>query len=531
MDRSARVAAVVAEAQAVLSSALEREWATLSTGDLGTMETRLQQVFRLVGGAVLGGLAGQRLADLAGQPPVCPQCGGAVRYVAGKRRREVVGLVGDVVLRRPYYHCAACQAGMAPLDAAWGLGDGSLSPGLARVACRDGIEATFGAGVDLVWESLGVRLDDEAARGITEAMGRLVEADQQDRGQWALPAAQPAPPLLVVELDGVMVHAQTAWMEMKVGRVAPLGPKLVVDQESGDTHLALGPSSYCAGLEPASAFWPRLTREAWRAGLGRGVRTVVVLGDGADWLWRQARCQLRHAGVEVVEIVDFYHVSEHLATVAAAVFGANKVRASDWLDRVCHLLRHEGARPVRRALAKLRPPTADAAEVVRKARGYVRTHAARMDYPAFRARQFPIGSGAIEGSAKNLIQARQTQAGMRWSVAGAQQVASLRALHRSGRWTAFWQTQPQRRLRLLPRPTPPAIPAPPATDATAPVALDHRPPAHDPAAAAVPPPLTALPAPRHTRIQTAGKPWAKGKDHWRRTPLSRTPPVPQHCSA
>ena len=41
---------------------------------------------------------------------------------------------------------------------------------------------------------------------------------------------------------------------------------------------------------------------------------------------------------------------------------------------------------------------------------------------------------------------------MRWSHAGAQQVASLRALHRSSRWDAFWRTQPQRRLRTLPDP-------------------------------------------------------------------------------
>jgi hypothetical protein len=34
---------------------------------------------------------------------------------------------------------------------------------------------------------------------------------------------------------------------------------------------------------------------------------------------------------------------------------------------------------------------------------------------------------------------------MRWHARGVQAVASLRALHRSGHWTAFWQSQPQRR--------------------------------------------------------------------------------------
>ena len=68
-----------------------------------------------------------------------------------------------------------------------------------------------------------------------------------------------------------------------------------------------------------------------------------------------------------------------------------------------------------------------------------------MDYPRFVARQLPIGSGAIESACKTLIQAREKQAGMRWSHDGAQVVASLRALHRSDRWGHFWHSHPQRR--------------------------------------------------------------------------------------
>jgi len=79
----------------------------------------------------------------------------------------------------------------------------------------------------------------------------------------------------------------------------------------------------------------------------------------------------------------------------------------------------------------------------------------------------PIGSGAVESACKSVVQARTKGAGMRWSGAGAQRVVALRALHRSGRWDAFWQTQPQRaRLLLFPRarrrPAARAAPAPPA---------------------------------------------------------------------
>ena len=170
---------------------------------------------------------------------------------------------------------------MPPLDDAWGLGSGALSPALTRVACRDGIGGAFAQGADLLWEHLGVRVEVEAVRRATEAVGAVAEADQADRSQWAVPPAQ-VPTTLLLELDGVLVHERAAWRECKLTRTAALGPGLVVDQETGEAHLALGPSSYTAGIEPADACWQRATREVWRRGWGRGVHTLVVLGDGAD---------------------------------------------------------------------------------------------------------------------------------------------------------------------------------------------------------------------------------------------------------
>ena len=175
---------------------------------------------------------------------------------------------------------------------------------MARVACRDGIEATFGEGADLAFENLGVRLDAEVVRGISEAMGAVVEADQQDAACWAPAEDATVPPILALEVDGVLVHEVDAWREMKVGRVAPLGPARVVDPQTGDAHLALGRSTCCAGREEAAVFWPRVMREVARAGWGRGVRVVVLIADGADWIWYQARCQVRRDGVVLVEILD-----------------------------------------------------------------------------------------------------------------------------------------------------------------------------------------------------------------------------------
>ena len=276
-------------------------------------------------------------------------------------------------------------------------------------------------------------------------------------------AAETPPAALVVEVDGVHVHAGGDWHEMKVGLVAPLGPATRTVAETGRVALRRGRQSACAGFETAALFWDRVYVAACQRGLmAPDLALVVVLGDGADWIWRYAWQFLRRRGVDVVEIVDIFHAWGHLWKVANAVFGAGTARAAAWVEPLKGDLLDAGPAPILAALAALPLPTSDtdgapdAAEEVRKAIAYFTDHAARMDYPGFVARQLPIGSGGVESTGKTLIQAREKQAGMRGSHDGAQTVASLRARHRSGRWDRFWRSHPQRR-------RPPIAPRPPTT--------------------------------------------------------------------
>jgi hypothetical protein len=187
----------------------------------------------------------------------------------------------------------------------------------------------------------------------------------------------------------------------------------------------------------------------------------------------------------VVERVDIYHAYAHLWTVGNAVFGVGTPAAAAWVEPLKDRLSTEGAAPVLAALTALTPPAAAAAEAVRLALGYCATHAARMAYPRFAARQFPIGSGAVERACKSRIEQRATQAGMRWRRPG---------------------------LQAVPRPAGPAPAAPPTPAAPpAPLPLVAADPRlemlptgrHDPPPPALPPPTPlhppapARPAPAH----------------------------------
>ncbi len=448
--------------------ALRAAVAEMSTDDLAGLERRLQTVGRTVLGQVMERVLAGRAAREGVDRLPCPHCGGLMRRVDQARTRDIQGVVGDYTIRRAYDLCDACGCGQAPLDVRIGLGPGTLSPLLLRAVCRLGSEASFEEAMDALRETLGTTVADETARRATEGIGAVAEADQQaavDAARQGRPPAATEPietGVLAVAVDGVQAPQRDGWHEMKVGTCAPLGPGLRADAETQRTHLAWGEASYCAGGEEAEAFWWRVYAEACQRGLGTpAVRTVVMLGDGAEWIWRRAAHFRGVGGTEVVEIVDIYHVYEYLWDVGNAVFGAGSAAASAWVQPLKDRLYEQGAAPVLAALAALTPETGAAAEVVRVALGYVTTQAARLDYPRFVARQFPIGSGAVESTCKVLIAARAKGAGMRWSGAGLQAIASLRALHRSGRWDRFWQTQPQRRapyLRLLPRPRPAVAP-------------------------------------------------------------------------
>lgn len=294
MDRPSLSGVIIQELGEVFVAELTRAAPRLVTADLDGLERQVQAVGRRVLGRVVEQVVGVRAAAETTAAPGCGECQQPMRRVDGARPRQLQGLVGEYTLVRAYFVCEQCHQGRARLDEVLGIGSGALSPGLARVACRAGIEGSFGEGTSVLQETLGVDVPPEAIRRITEGIGAVAEAAQQaaiargQRGEEPVPVAAvvAADAILVVEVDGCQVHLDDAWHEMKVGVVGPLGPATRLDEQTGRRTLVPGPASYCAGVEPAEGFWYRVYAAACGRGLGtRVVSRVVVLGDGADWIW------------------------------------------------------------------------------------------------------------------------------------------------------------------------------------------------------------------------------------------------------
>ena len=68
--------------------------------------------------------------------------------------------------------------------------------------------------------------------------------------------------------------------------------------------------------------------EAQRRGLRRAAQ-VIIIGDGAPWVWGIAAEHFPGA----IEIVDLYHAREHLTQLSNLVYGVGSTKGKQWTHR------------------------------------------------------------------------------------------------------------------------------------------------------------------------------------------------------
>jgi hypothetical protein len=381
-----------------------------------------------------------------GRTLTCPTCGTRCP-VAGWRSRTLTTVCGPLTIERPWYHCARCRHGWSPTDATWEVAARArLSAGVADWLMDLGASTSFADAQRELAKLSGLEIAAETIRQYTEQRGSDLEtidtaaAATVLRTQEAATVLDPAPGTLVVETDGVMVRYQSGWHEVKLGVVGGQVPDdIPAEQREAGRDQArhfLTALSYVAARQSADAFGPRLLAEAARRGaleivgwdgpiLGcplAQLREVIVLGDGAHWIWELAA---EHFG-ERTEIVDFYHATQHVWTVAHALFGDGTGLATRWASFAILALAEEGAPSLLALLDATTAPAPTAAAVLQRERHYFWTNRQRMDYPTFRQKRLPLGSGAVESAGRHLVQLRMKRAGARWSDAGGQAVLNVR---------------------------------------------------------------------------------------------------------
>lgn len=410
----------------------------------------------------------QKVADLAREReatrPACPGCG---QPMPRKDARPVTWLsrFGRVAARAARYRCGPCGTTRRPLLEALGVEPGRIGGSLARGLALLGVVVPFEQAAHLAGRLLGVRVH---AMSVWRCVQRLGEAavrheaalSAHHAGSGSAPTALAAPPAtVVVGVDGCLVGMQVRRRRRRFlcpeDRRVPLPP---VDAErfrevktgvlfQGHDRCEVSPGRRAlvrrvlvTCLGEADAFFNHLWARLQELGWAGPSTLVVVVGDGAHWIWTRAAELFPHR----CEILDFWHAVGRAWEVARLHFGEGSSQGARWAQQVAHDLRAGQVAAVLARLHTLCPTSPEARKKLEDLIGYYTENQARMRYDEYLRRGYGIGSGAVESAHKQVVQARLRQAGMRWSEIGAQRLLALRIRLLNGEWDEL------DRLRMVP---------------------------------------------------------------------------------
>ena len=395
------------------------------------------------------GVLGEALSADPGYRGPRVDCGQGHEAVFVSYREKVIDTVlGPVTLRRAWYHCAECGLGLAPRDAELGVAGASMSPGLAAMNDLAAAAGPFAGAARLLEELAGVRLTAKRVERAAEASGATTAAADRERARLIaarkivpLPPS-PLPDKLYAVIDGTgvpMTARETTGREGKGEdgrartREVKLGVFFTQDKLDADGYPVRDrdSASVIATFEPASVFAGLVRAEGIRRGADH-VRQLTVLGDGAAWIWGIATDKFPGA----TQIVDLYHAREHLHSLTRSLDFMQLDRKEEWLAARLEDLDYGDIDGIEAAVRKY-PLEGVKKDEVEKELGYFLNNAPRMRYHWFRSRGLFVGSGVVEASCKTIVGQRLKQAGMHWTVAGADAIIALRCKEASSQWEAI----------------------------------------------------------------------------------------------
>lgn len=411
---------------------------------------------------------------------------GHKQHLIDYRTKQILTMMGKVEVKRAYYHCHREEeqegegekqkqrcSGRAPADQVWGIDQRRTTPGVQEAIGYLCARLTFEEAAETFSRFLPLKMTAKQAQNLMEPVGKSL-AEEEEKVLKALfeqathkhTSVQEQQELLTdlcierlyIEMDGIMGRLRRGTVEMEASEKTRKGDVYrelkvgtVFEAERGRERSELAPEVWIDTPKEGSQrsvarrtakgdFDQLLYGLACQAGLSQA-KQVVILGDGALWIWKMA-CE--HFPL-AVQIVDLYHAQEHVWQVARAVYGSHTEGAELWAKDACDLLvsgKIEALVAAIAALPPIAPPPGSRKSIPQQAVGYFTTNAERMRYPVFRAQGMHVGSGIAEAACKTVVATRLKRSGMRWTPAGLDALLPLRTSVLNQTYDTFWETQP-----------------------------------------------------------------------------------------
>lgn len=460
--------------QEELESFLEQV-SQMNEGELKRLEEQVVKSSQAIGRKLMEGVLNSRLHEQRPQARRQGSCGHVQRLV-GERGKDLITLVGPVRFVRAYYQCLdaaeghACTHGEAPADVQWGVDMQRTTPGVQGHISYLSARLTFEEAAETMGRTVPIGMSGRQALNLMRPVGEALAAQEERQisviQARAKQAKSQAPTQrqaskeierLYIELDGVFARLRRGSVPMEkeerqrkgdVYREIKAGAVFRAERGRKRSELAAGvyvdtpaPESmrYVARRTAKGDFAWLLYDLALQGGLEQA-QQVVVIGDGAPWIWNLVAEHFPGA----VQIVDLYHAKEHVWDVAHAVFGHGTAAATAWATDACTLLEQGQSETLVgaiEALPSITPEPGQARSIPARAMDYFTLNAQRMRYPDFRAQGMHLGSGIAEAACKTIVSTRAKRSGMRWTPEGIDALLPLRTAVLNGTYDSFWEAE------------------------------------------------------------------------------------------
>jgi hypothetical protein len=361
------------------------------------------------------------------------------------RHATVLTRFGNITLTRATYRQGSRGRTIAPLEKILGIEYGA-TPGAQDLVGRQVAAAGSSQGrcIDVIAERTGARIGPEKLRNLSSHLADIMEPQReacqvQQLKEWIDEARKHSKSVtLAVSRDGVSLGI-APFGNFEMASVATLS--VYNDgKRIGTIYLACAPEE---NQETLSRNFTSLLKSIIRT-RGSKLNRIVYVSDAGKIETAYWKNVLRHLHVDgqrirIQRIVDYYHASLRLTTIADALLLTSSQRTK-WLKRVRKLLLEPvGWGRVMRSITgmvqehSIKPAEKEEFE---KAKRYLHRYRKFMNYAEHRSHGSPIGSGIVESACKQIVTERLKLSGMRWSHAAARQILTLRSIFLSQTWDA-----------------------------------------------------------------------------------------------
>lgn len=173
----------------------------------------------------------------------------------------------------------------------------------------------------IISKEIGEEMNKELEEQAEKAVNQGLEAEER-------------PKRFYVTMDGTMPHEDGDWHEVKVEVIYTTATQ---ENHKGQQEEVVEKVRYIGQFGSSERFGPHISVGAQIQGQ-ENAEELIALGYGAPSIWNLVNMYFSGA----VDIIDWYHVSEHIWSFGKVLYGKDEAATKEWIGTRLTLLRGEG---------------------------------------------------------------------------------------------------------------------------------------------------------------------------------------------